>query len=116
MWKRCEGGVVFGKEYLLGVGMIVYGLGVRLWEIGDVGMSGMMIEVLRVWSRLVVGCLVGEKVFGVDKERRWLMGGGRSMCGGGGVVGSEGVVKGEGSKVRVGVGRVVMLGRVGILV
>lgn len=46
IWKSCDGGVLFAKQYLLRLGIILYGFRLTFSQIADVGISGIIIDVL----------------------------------------------------------------------
>ncbi|XNM56689.1 putative sulfate exporter family transporter [Escherichia coli] len=107
IWKSRDGGVLFAKQYLL---CLVYH---SLWlpsetlpQIADVGISGIIIDVLTLSSTFLLACFLGQKVFGLDKHTSWLIGAGSSICGAAAVLATEPVVKAEASKVTVAVATV----------
>ncbi|MDI5677550.1 putative sulfate exporter family transporter, partial [Salmonella enterica subsp. enterica serovar Anatum] len=40
IWKQCDGGVLFAKQHLLRLGIILYGFRLTFSQIADVGISG----------------------------------------------------------------------------
>lgn len=40
IWKSCDGGVIFAKQHLLRLGIILYGFRLTFSQIADVGASG----------------------------------------------------------------------------
>lgn len=103
IWKSCDGGVLFAKQYLLRLGIILYGFRLTFSQIADVGISGIIIDVLTLSSTFLLACFLGQKVFGLDKHTSWLIGAGNSICGAAAVLATEPVVKAEASKVTVAV-------------
>ncbi len=81
IWKSCDGGVLFAKQYLLRLGIILYGFRLTFSQIADVGISGIIIDVLTLSSTFLLACFLGQKVFGLDKHTSWLIGAGSSICG-----------------------------------
>lgn len=114
IWKSCDGGVLFAKQYLLRLGIILYGFRLTFSQIADVGISGIIIDVLTLSSTFLLACFLGQKVFGLDKHTSWLIGAGSSICGAAAVLATEPVVKAEASKVTVAVATVVIFGTVAI--
>lgn len=114
IWKSCDGGVLFAKQYLLRLGIILYGFRLTFSQIADVGISGIIIDVLTLSSTFLLACFLGQKVFGLDKQTSWLIGAGSSICGAAAVLATEPVVKAEASKVTVAVATVVIFGTVAI--
>ncbi|WP_200982511.1 YeiH family protein [Klebsiella quasipneumoniae] len=113
-WQPCDGGVIFAKQHLLRLGIILYGFRLTFAQIADVGVSGILIDVLTLSSTFFIACFLGQKVFGLDKHTSWLIGAGSSICGAAAVLASEPVVKAEASKVTVAVATVVIFGTIAI--
>ena len=113
IWKSCDGGVLFAKQHLLRLGIILYGFRLTFAQIADVGVSGIVIDVLTLSSTFMIACFLGQKVFGLDRHTSWLIGAG-SICGAAAVLATEPVVKAEASKVTVAVATVVIFGTIAI--
>ncbi len=109
LWQSCDGGVIFAKQHLLRLGIILYGFRLTFAQIADVGVSGIAIDVLTLTSTFFIACYLGQKVFGLDKHTSWLIGAGSSICGAAAILATEPVVKAEASKVTVAVATVVIL-------
>lgn len=114
IWQPCDGGVIFAKQHLLRTGIILYGFRLTFAQIADVGVSGILIDVLTLSSTFFIACFLGQKVFGLDKHTSWLIGAGSSICGAAAVLATEPVVKAEASKVTVAVATVVIFGTIAI--
>lgn len=114
IWKSCDGGVIFAKQHLLRLGIILYGFRLTFSQIADVGVSGIVIDVLTLSSTFLLACFIGQKIFGLDKQTSWLIGAGSSICGAAAVLATEPVVKAEASKVTVAVATVVIFGTLAI--
>ena len=114
IWQPCDGGVIFAKQHLLRLGIILYGFRLSFAQIADVGVSGILIDVLTLSSTFFIACFLGQKVFGLDKHTSWLIGAGSSICGAAAVLATEPVVKAEASKVTVAVATVVIFGTIAI--
>jgi len=114
IWKYCDGGVIFAKQHLLRLGIILYGFRLTFSQIADVGFSGIAIDVLTLTSTFFLACFIGQKVFGLDRQTSWLIGAGSSICGAAAVLATEPVVKAEASKVTVAVATVVIFGTLAI--
>ena len=114
LWQSCDGGVIFAKQHLLRLGIILYGFRLTFSQIADVGVSGIVIDVLTLSSTFLMACWLGQKVFGLDKHTSWLIGAGSSICGAAAILATEPVVKAEASKVTVAVATVVIFGTLAI--
>ena len=116
LWQSCDGGVLFAKQHLLRLGIILYGFRLTFSQIADVGVSGIVIDALTLCSTFMMACWRGQKVFGLDKHTSWLIGAGSSICGAAAVLATEPVVKAEASKVTVAVATVVIFGTLAIFI
>jgi len=114
--QPCEGGIVFAKQHLLRLGIILYGFRLTFSQIADVGVSGIVIDVLTLSSTFLLACLLGQKVFGLDKHTSWLIGAGSSICGAAAVLATEPVLKAESSKVTVAIATVMIFGTLAIFI
>lgn len=61
IWKSCDGGVIFAKQHLLRLGIILYGFRLTFSQIADVGISGIAIDVLTLTSTFYWPALSGRK-------------------------------------------------------
>lgn len=114
IWKSCDGGVIFAKQHLLRLGIILYGFRLTFSQIADVGVSGIAIDVLTLSSTFFTGVLYWPEDLWLDKQTSWLIGAGSSICGAAAVLATEPVVKAEASKVTVAVATVVIFGTLAI--
>ncbi|WP_058911834.1 YeiH family putative sulfate export transporter [Entomohabitans teleogrylli] len=114
--RQCESGVLFAKQHLLRLGIILYGLRLTFTQIADVGLSGIVIDILTLSSTFLLACWLGPKVFGLDRQTSWLIGAGSSICGAAAVLASEPVVKAQPGKVTVAVATVVIFGTLAIFI
>lgn len=112
--KIGDAGVIFAKQKLLRLGIILYGFRLTFQQVLDVGISGVVIDVLTLSSTFILACWLGIRIMGIDKKTVWLIGAGSSICGAAAVLATEPVIKAESSKVAVAVATVVIFGTVGI--
>ncbi len=116
IWQQCDGGVLFAKQHLLRLGIILYGFRLTFSQIAQVGASGIIIDILTLTSTFTLACWLGQKAFGLDKETSWLIGAGSSICGAAAILATEPVVKAQASKVTVAVATVVIFGTLAIFI
>lgn len=114
LYKPCDGGIIIAKQKLLRLGIILYGFRLTFQQIADVGISGIIIDVLTLSSTFLLACWLGRKVFGLDRDTAWLIGAGSSICGAAAVLATEPVIKAEPSKVAVAIATVVIFGTLAI--
>lgn len=112
--EHCNSGVIFAKQHLLRLGIILYGFRLTFAQIAEVGVSGLIIDALTLISTFALACFIGKKVFGLDRDTCWLIGAGSSICGAAAVLASEPVIKARAEKVTVAVATVVIFGTLAI--
>ena len=116
IWQQCDGGVLFAKQHLLRLGIILYGFRLTFSQIAEVGVSGIAIDILTLSSTFLLACFLGQKIFGLDRQTSWLIGAGSSICGAAAILATEPVIKAEPSKVTVAVATVVIFGTLAIFI
>lgn len=109
----CDG-VRFSKQILLRAGVILYGLRLTLTDIGHVGVVGVLIDALVILSTFSLACLIGTRLFGLDRKTAMLIGAGSAICGAAAVMATEPVVRGRADQVTVAISTVVLFGTVAI--
>lgn len=110
----CNPGVMLAKQQLLRVGIILYGFRLTFQQIADVGVSGVVIDMLTLGSTFLLACWLGRRVFGLDRDTVWLIGAGSSICGAAAILATEPVLKADASKVAVAIATVVIFGTLAI--
>ena len=103
-------GVGFSKHWLLRAGIVLYGLRLTFQDIGHVGVSGVLMDVLVVASTFGLACWLGVRVFKMEREAAMLIGAGSAICGAAAVMAAEPVVRGRAAQVTVAVSTVVVFG------
>lgn len=114
IYQYCDEGIIFAKQKLLRLGIILYGFRLTFQQIADVGVSGVIIDALTLCSTFMLACWLGRKLFGLDRDTAWLIGAGSSICGAAAVLATEPVLKAEASKVAVAIATVVIFGTLAI--
>ena len=112
----CDPGVLLAKQRLLRLGIVLYGFRLTVQQIADVGLSGVVIDVLTLCSTFALACWMGRQVFGLDRETRWLIGAGSSICGAAAILATEPVIKADSAKVAVAIATVVIFGTLAIFI
>lgn len=103
-------GIVFSTKTLLRLGVILYGFRISFSEIQSVGLSGMSVSAVMVFTTFLVGTIVGTRLLKMDKELAMLCASGSSVCGAAAVLATEPVLKSESYKTAIAVGTVVVFG------
>jgi uncharacterized integral membrane protein (TIGR00698 family) len=107
-------GITFSKQTLLRAGIIFYGLRLTFQDIANVGIGGVVIDILILSSTFALSCWAGTRLFGLDRKTAMLIGAGSSICGAAAVIAAEPVVRGRTEQVTVAVATVVVFGTVAI--
>lgn len=100
-------------KQILRLGIVLYGFRIMLSDIQSVGLNGVLLSFLMVFSTFFVGLLVG-KILKIDFKESVLISSGSSICGAAAVLASESIVKGGANKVAVAVCTVVVFGTLGM--
>jgi uncharacterized integral membrane protein (TIGR00698 family) len=107
-------GVDFSKSTLLRLGIVLYGFRITFQQIAEVGVAGLVIDMVVVASIFGLAVGLGTRVFKLDRETSMLIGAGSAICGAAAVMAAEPVVRAEAHKVSVAVATVVVFGTVGM--
>ena len=106
-------GVALSKQQLLRTGIVLYGLRLTFQDIAQVGWAGVALDALVLASTFGLACVLGLRLFGLDKRTTLLIGAGSSICGAAAVLATAPVAKGRAQDVAVAIATVVVFGTVG---
>ena len=109
-------GFCFRSRRLLRAGVILYGLRLTLHDIGQVGMSGVLIDAVLLSSTFALALFLGTRLFGLDRETSMLIGAGNAICGAAAVMATEPLLRARSEQVTVAISTVVVFGTVAIFV
>jgi len=107
-------GLNLAKQRLLRAGIVLYGLRLTFQDIGHVGLAGIAIDAAVLASTFTLACMLGPRLFGLDRTTSILIGAGSSICGAAAVLATEPVVRGRAEQVAVAVATVVGFGTLAI--
>lgn len=107
-------GVDFSKSTLLRLGIVLYGFRITFQQIAEVGLAGLVIDMVVVASIFGLAVGLGTRVFKLDRETSMLIGAGSAICGAAAVMAAEPVVRAQAHKVSVAIATVVVFGTVGM--
>jgi uncharacterized integral membrane protein (TIGR00698 family) len=108
-------GLNLAKQRLLRAGIVLYGLRLTFQDIAHVGLTGVAIDTTLLCSTFALACMLGTRVFGLERGTAILIGAGSSICGAAAVMATEPVVRGRPDQVAVAVATVVGFGSVAIV-
>lgn len=111
---KCKSGVDFSGKKLLRLGIILYGFFVSLADIQSVGLAGFGLAFGIVAGVLIVGFIIGVKIFRLDRELAILMSAGCAICGAAAVLALESALRASAQKSAIAIGSVVVFGLLGM--
>ncbi|AJC93606.1 putative sulfate exporter family transporter [Campylobacter volucris] len=100
-------------KQILRLGIILYGFRITFHDIEKVGLNGISVALIIVFSTFFIGLLLG-KLFKLDLKESMLISSGSSICGAAAVMASESIVKGGPDRVGVAICTVVVFGTLGM--
>ena len=112
---RSMSGVLFSKQRLLQLGVILYGFRLTFADIAHVGLGGVMIDVMVLTSTFALALFAGCRLLKLDINTVILIGAGSSICGAAAVMATEPVVRGRAEHVSVAVSTVIVFGTLSML-
>ena len=112
--SACADGLDLARQRLLRAGIVLYGLRLTFQDIGHVGLAGIAIDAVVLCSTFGLACVLGIRVFGLDRGTAILIGAGSSICGAAAVMATAPVVRGRPDQAAVAIATVVGFGSVAI--
>lgn len=117
--ERYQPGLKFTQSHLLRLGVGLYGLNLSIQQVIEVGIRGILIDVLMVTTTLFFGCYIGIRFFRMDKETALLTAAGNAICGAAAIVATAPILKMPQDKsadaTAVAVSTVVIFGSIAML-
>ncbi|MBU3628191.1 YeiH family protein [Polynucleobacter sp. AP-Reno-20A-A9] len=112
----CGSGINFSKQRVLRLGIILYGFRLTFQDIGDVGIGGIVIDVIMLTSTFVLAVYLGMKYFKLDRDTSFLIGAGSSICGAAAILATEPILKASNERVAVAISTIVIFGTISIFI
>jgi uncharacterized integral membrane protein (TIGR00698 family) len=103
-------GIHFTARRLLRIAVAFYGLNISFQQIASVGLPGLIVSVAVVATTLILGTIVGQRVFGLDRDTAMLTAAGSAICGAAAVLAFEPTLRAQPHKSAVAVATVVLFG------
>ena len=104
-------GIQFCSKKLLRLGIILYGFRLTFQDIMDVGVAGIMVDVIIVMVTIIGGIYIG-KLLKMDSDIALLTSIGSGICGAAAVLGAESTIQTKPYKTAVAVATVVIFGTI----
>jgi uncharacterized integral membrane protein (TIGR00698 family) len=108
--SRYTAGIAFGKQALLRVGIVLYGLRLTFQDIAHVGIAGIVIDGIMLSCTFFLAWWAGTRWLRLDRTTAMLIGAGSAICGAAAVMATDPVVRGRADQVAVAVSTVVVFG------
>jgi uncharacterized integral membrane protein (TIGR00698 family) len=105
-----DDGILFSAKKILRLAIILYGFRITFAQVASVGAAGIALDLFMVSSTLILGCFLGTRWLGIDKETAILTSAGAAICGAAAVVATEPLVKSERHQTAMAVATVVIFG------
>lgn len=105
-------GIQFAAKQLLRTAIVLYGFRVSLQDISAIGMNAILLDAAIVTLTLLIGYLLGKRLFGLDQDLALLISAGAAICGAAAVLAVEDVIKSEPYKATIAIGTVVLFGTI----
>ncbi|MDO5680804.1 MAG: putative sulfate exporter family transporter [Pelistega sp.] len=106
--------LTISTKQILRLGIILYGFRLSLHELAQVGLSGLALATLIVFTTFSLGILLA-RLIGLDSKSAILISAGSSICGAAAVLATESIVKGGSARVGIAVSTVVVFGTFSML-
>lgn len=105
-------GITFSSKRILRFAIILYGFRITFPQIAQVGLSGLIADIIMLTTTYLLGYYLGTRIFKLDKDLCMLTAIGSSICGAAAVLGTDSVLKAKAHKVSLAVATVVLFGTI----
>lgn len=106
--------LAISTKQILRLGIVLYGFRLSFNDIAEVGLSGIALAFLIVFTTFFMGLVLG-RLLGLDNKSAILISAGSSICGAAAVLATESMVKGGSARVGIAVCTVVVFGTLSML-
>ncbi len=110
--NKWQTGILFSGKNILRFAIVFYGFRMTFQQIMDIGIEGFLVSLIMLTTTFLLGSVVGQKIFKMDRDTAMLTAAGASVCGAAAVLATEPVLKAQGHKTAIAVSMVVLFGTV----
>lgn len=107
-----DSAIGFCTKELLRLAIIFYGFRLTFSEILDIGLAGVLVSFLVVFTTFVLGYIIGTRFLKLDREITILTSAGSAICGAAAVLATEAALKNKAYKSAIAVSTVVLFGTI----
>ncbi|WP_108124263.1 YeiH family protein [Saccharospirillum mangrovi] len=100
----------FAQQRLLRLGIVLFGFNLTMQQVGALGWSVLLLDAVMIAVVLVVGIVLGERLFGLSREAAVLTAVGSAVCGAAAIMATEPLLKARQRDVALAVATVVLFG------
>ncbi|EJW99447.1 protein belonging to Uncharacterized protein family UPF0324 [gut metagenome] len=104
------------SKYLLQYSVVGLGFGMNLHSALASGKEGMEFTIISVVGTLVIGWIIGRKLFKIDRNTAYLISSGTAICGGSAIAAVGPVLKAKDSEMSVALGTVFILNAIALFI
>lgn len=108
-------GIQFCSKKILRLGIILYGFRLTFQDVANVGMAGMLNDIIIVSGTIIGGVFIG-KLLKMDSETALLTSVGSGICGAAAVLGAEATIRPQNYKTAIAVATVVIFGTIAMFI
>ena len=114
--SSCGSGINFSKQKVLRLSIVLYGFRLTFQDIGVVGLSGIVIDLLMLISTFLLAVFLGVRYFKLDRDTSVLIGAGSSICGAAAILATEPILEAPNERVAVAISTIVIFGTLAIFI
>jgi uncharacterized integral membrane protein (TIGR00698 family) len=111
---RVDPGAALSRQTLLRAGVTLYGLRLTLQDVSQLGLAGVLVDLLMLGSTFGLALGLGPRCFGLDRVTAALIGAGSAICGAAAVMATAPVLRARAEQVTVAVSTVLVFGSLAI--
>ena len=104
------------SKYLLQYSVVGLGFGMNLHSALASGKEGMEFTIISVVGTLVIGWIIGRKIFKIDRNTAYLISSGTAICGGSAIAAVGPVLKAKDSEMSVALGTIFILNAIALFI
>jgi uncharacterized integral membrane protein (TIGR00698 family) len=112
--SSCGAGINFSKQKVLRLGIVLYGFRLTFQDIGAVGINGIVVDSIILFTTFILAAYIGVRYFKLDRDTSFLIGAGSSICGAAAILATEPILKASNERVTVAISTIVIFGTVAI--
>ena len=105
-------GIIYAQKKLLRLGIILFGARITFQEIYSVGIAGILFNLFVVSSIVIIGYIIGTKIFKLTPSLSFLISAGSGVCGAAAVLATEETSDAEPHEVATAIATVVIFGTI----